>query len=73
VNVSLRGYGKKEVVRIRWKVNGSWVTVATVTTSNTGSANVTVQVPANANVGQNSVRGDGTIFRQQTNAVTVVP
>jgi hypothetical protein len=73
VSVSLRGYGKKEVVRIRWKVNGSWVTVATVTTSNTGSANVTVQVPANANVGQNSVRGDGTVFRQQTNAVTVVP
>jgi hypothetical protein len=73
VSVSLRGYGKKETVRIRWKVNGSWVTVATVTTSNTGSANVTVQVPDNANAGQNSVRGDGTVFRQQTNAVTVTP
>ncbi|MGH2551887.1 MAG: hypothetical protein ACRDHN_21075 [Thermomicrobiales bacterium] len=73
VNVSLRGYGKKESVRIRWSVNGSWVTVATVTTSNTGSANVNVAVPANASAGQNSVRGDGTIFRQQTNGVTVTP
>ena len=73
VDVSLRGYAKKETVQIRWKVNGVWVTVATVTTSNTGSANVTVQVPANANAGQNSVRGDGTVFRQQTNAVTVEP
>jgi hypothetical protein len=54
-------------------VNGSWVTVATITTSNTGSANVIVTVPANATLGQNSVRGDGAVFRQQTNAVTVVP
>jgi hypothetical protein len=73
VEVSLRGYGKQETVRIRWMVNGSWVTVATITTSNTGSANVNVTVPANATLGQNSVRGDGAVFRQQTNAVTVVP
>lgn len=73
VEVSLRGYGKKEAVRIRWRVNGVWITVATVTTSNTGSANVDVTVPAGASVGQNSVRGDGTVFRQQTNAVTVTP
>jgi hypothetical protein len=73
VDVSLRGYGKRESVRVRWLINGSWVTVATVTTSNTGSANVSVTVPANASAGQNSVRGDGTIFRQQTNAVTVTP
>jgi len=73
VNVSLRGYGKQEAVRIRWRVNGSWVTVATITTSNTGSANVIVTVPANATLGQNSVRGDGAFFRQQTNAVTVIP
>lgn len=73
VTVTLTGYGKKEAVRIRWKVNGAWVTLATVTTNNTGGATVTVQVPANANAGQNSVRGDGTVHRQQTNAVTVVP
>jgi hypothetical protein len=73
VTVTLRGYGKGETVRIRWLVNGSWVTVGTVTTSNTGSAAMTVNVPANAASGRNSVRGDGTAFRQQTNAVTVVP
>jgi len=73
VSVTLSGYGKQEVVQIRWLVNGAWVTVGTVTTNNTGGATVTVQVPANANAGQNSVRGDGTVFRQQTNAVTVVP
>ncbi len=72
VSVSLRGFGKNETVRIRWLVNGSWVQVATVVTSNTGSANLTVNVPANANLGPNSVRGDGTTFRAQTNAVTVV-
>ena len=60
-------------MRIRWLVNGSWVTIATVVTSNTGSANVDVTVPANASLGENSVRGDGTEFRQQTNAVTVEP
>lgn len=73
VNVSLRGYGKNETVRIRWKVGNVWVVVATVKTSNTGSANFTVTVPANAAAGANSVRGDGTINRQQTNAVTVIP
>ena len=73
VDVSLRGFGKRESVRIRWLVNGSWVTIATVVTSNTGSANVDVTVPANADLGQNSVRGDGAEFRQQTNAVTVEP
>ncbi|MGH2550924.1 MAG: hypothetical protein ACRDHN_16150, partial [Thermomicrobiales bacterium] len=73
VTVTLRGYGKGETVRIRWLVNGTWVTVGTVTTSNTGNASITVTVPANANLGQNSVRGDGAVFRQQTNGVTVVP
>lgn len=73
VDVSLRGYGKGETIRIRWLVNGSWVTVATVKASNTGSANTAVTVPANASAGANSVRGDGTVYRQQTNAVTVIP
>jgi hypothetical protein len=73
VTVTLRGYGKGETVRIRWLVNGSWVTVGTVTTSNTGSAVVTVTVPTSAAIGPNAVRGDGTVFRQQTNAVMVGP
>jgi hypothetical protein len=70
-NVSLRGYGKHETVRIRWKVGDSWVQLATVETSNTGSANVDVTVPSSATSGPNSVRGDGTIFRQQTNSAVV--
>jgi hypothetical protein len=53
-------------------VIGAWVRVATDTTSNTGGALVSVIVPAGAPLGQNSVRGDGTLFRQQTNAVTVI-
>jgi hypothetical protein len=73
VNVSLRGYGKGETIRVRWKVGNTWVVVATVKASNTGSANVSVTVPANAAAGANSVRGDGTVNRQQTNAVTVIP
>lgn len=71
VDISLRGYAKKEVVRIRWKRGSSYVEVAKVTTSNTGSANVTITVPLFAADGENSVRGDGTIFRQQTNTVTI--
>jgi hypothetical protein len=70
-NISLRGYAKKETVRIRWKVGDDWVQLATVVTSNTGSANIAVTVPTSAADGLNSVRGDGAIFRQQTNAVVV--
>jgi hypothetical protein len=72
VDVSLRGFGRVETVRIRWRINGSWVQVAQVTTSNTGSANIDVPVPAGATVGANSVRGDGTTFRAQTNVAMVV-
>ncbi len=71
VGISLRGYAKKEVVRIRWKQGSSWVTVATVTTSNTGSANLTVLVPTWVPDGSTSVRGDGPIFRAQTNGLTI--
>jgi hypothetical protein len=70
-DVSLRGYAKNESVRIRWKKGSSWVTLANVITSNTGSANVNVRVPTWAPNGLNSVRGDGSHFRQQTNAVNV--
>jgi hypothetical protein len=72
VNISLRGYAKQEPVRIRWrKPDGSWAELARITTSNTGSANVDVTVPDWAPDGVNSVRGDGTVFRQQTNAVFI--
>jgi hypothetical protein len=70
-DVSLRGYAKQETVRIRWKKGDGWVTLATVVTSNSGSANVNVKVPAWAPNGANSVRGDGSVFRQQTNTATV--
>jgi len=58
-------------VRIRWKVGTTYEQLAIVETTNTGSANVNVTVPADANSGLNSVRGDGTIFRQQTNKAVV--
>ncbi|MGH2531717.1 MAG: hypothetical protein ACRDJW_05370 [Thermomicrobiales bacterium] len=74
VDVSLRGYKARETVRIRWERDGSWVELARVTTSGTGSANVDVVVPDWAPVGQNSVRGDSTNSsggRAQTNAFSV--
>jgi hypothetical protein len=71
VNVSLRGFAKQEVVRIRWKKGSSWVQIATVNTSNTGSANINVTVPTFVPDGPTSVRGDGSVGRAQTNAVTV--
>jgi hypothetical protein len=71
VTVSLRGFGKNETVRIRWYANGQWLTVGTVTTSNTGSAHATVTIPVGAESGFNSVRGDGTEFRAQTNVALV--
>jgi len=70
VNVSLRGFAAREVVRIRWKKGTSWVEVARVTTSSTGSANVNVVVPTFVPNGPTSVRGDGSFGRAQTNAVT---
>ena len=51
VDVSLRGFAAREVVRIRWNKGSSWVEVARVTTSNTGSANVNVAVPSFASFG----------------------
>jgi hypothetical protein len=71
VNVSLRGYAAHETVAIRWLKSGSWVTVGSVTTSSTGSANINVKVPIYAVIGTNSVRGDGTYGHAQTNAVEV--
>jgi hypothetical protein len=71
VNVSLRGYAARELVRIRWKKGSSWVELARVTTSSTGSANVYIKVPTWAPSGAASVRGDGSFGRAQTNAVIV--
>jgi hypothetical protein len=71
VNVSLRGYAAHETVYIRWKKGTSWVQIAHVTTSSTGSANIDVHVPKWVPDGPTSVRGDGSYGRAQTNAVTV--
>ena len=71
VDVSLRGFGKKETVRIRWLRDGRYVDLTTVLTSNTGSANVDVDVPSWAPDGSTSVRGDGPVARAQTNAFVV--
>jgi cell division septation protein DedD len=71
VNVSLRGFAKNEVVQIRWKKGAGWKYFASVTTSNTGSANVNVVVPSYVPDGLTSVRGDGATSAAQTNAVTV--
>ncbi|MFL5761147.1 MAG: metallophosphoesterase family protein, partial [Thermomicrobiales bacterium] len=72
IDVSLRGYGAHETVRIRWKRGSSWIQVTQVMTSSTGSANVKVKVPTWATDGQASVRGDGSFGRAQTNAFDVV-
>jgi hypothetical protein len=74
VNVSLRGYGAKEVVRIRWKQGSSWSELTRVTTSSSGSANIDIAVPSWAKDGATSVRGDAVSVdggRAQTNAFTV--
>lgn len=72
VNVSLRGYAAHETVRIRWKNGSTFQQITQVTTSSTGSANVSIRVPSFAAIGTNSVRGDGSVGHAQTNAVTVV-
>jgi len=71
VKISLRGFARKESVRVRWLRNGTWVEVGWVNTSNTGSGELWIPVPNWATDGQNSVRGDGPGARAQTNAVTV--
>jgi hypothetical protein len=73
VDISLRGYAKHETVRIRW-IDGDglgWRQIGTVVTTNSGSANILLPVPCFAANGVQSVRGDGTVFRQQTNVVTI--
>ncbi len=64
MDVSLRGFGRVEVVQIRWLINGSFVPVGQVTTSNTGSANIDVTIPTGAVGGANTVRGDGPLPRR---------
>ncbi len=71
VKISLRGFAKKESVRVRWLRNSTWVEVGWVTTSNTGSGELWIPVPNWAADGQHSVRGDGPSARAQTNAVTI--
>lgn len=72
IDISLRGYSRTETVRIRWLLDGKFELIASVQTSNTGSANLKIPVPAFIPDGDHSVRGDGTLFRQQTNTVTIL-
>lgn len=71
LDISLRGYARGETVRIRWLRDGRFVEIGSVVTSNTGSANLRIPAPGFAADGEHSVRGDGTVFRQQTNTVTI--
>jgi hypothetical protein len=71
VKISLRGYAQRETVRIRWKKGSAWVELGRVTTSSTGSGELYVAVPAWAPDGTGSVRGDGSVGRAQTNAVSI--
>jgi hypothetical protein len=74
VAVSLRGYAARTEVRVRWHNGTTWVEVARVTTSRTGSANVEVIVPAWAPDGPTQIRGDALTSdggRAQTNAFVV--
>lgn len=72
-NISLRGFIKREPIRIRWKnpATNSWVVVGTGVTSNTGSANIMVTVPAWAADGNHSVRAETPSFNAQTNVVFI--
>jgi hypothetical protein len=71
IDVSLRGYAGRESVRIRWKHGSTYEELTTITTSGSGSANLTISVPSWAPDGPQSVRGDGTTGRAQTNAFAV--
>jgi murein DD-endopeptidase MepM/ murein hydrolase activator NlpD len=71
INISLRGFAKKEVVRLRWKKGSGWVELGYLTMSNTGSANATMTVPAWAPDGNATIRGDGPVFRVQTSALVI--
>jgi subtilisin family serine protease len=73
VDISLRGFARQEAFIIRWRnpATGGWVTVGSGTTSNTGSANAWVTVPAFAPDGNNSVRAETASFNQQTNVVNI--
>jgi hypothetical protein len=71
VKISLRGFAKREVVRIRWKQGDRWVEIGRVTMSSTGSGQLYIPVPSWAPDGRASVRGDGPTGRAQTNAVWI--
>ena len=71
IKISLRGFAKKESVRIRWLRDGQWIEIGWVSTSNTGSGELWIPVPAWAADGSHAVRGDGPGARAQTNVVFV--
>ncbi len=73
MDISLRGFAKGEPVTIRWRAgsSGAWTTIASGTTSNTGSANIAFTVPNNAVTGPYQLRAETPSFNAQTSALTV--
>jgi hypothetical protein len=73
INISLRGFARGEAIRIRWRMvnTGPWIELATGTTSNTGSANIVLPVPAYAADGTYQLRAETASFNQQTNVVEI--
>jgi hypothetical protein len=74
IDISLRGFARKESIRIRWRKTGSstWIVLATGTTSNTGSANIRIPVPSYAADGTWQLRAETASFNQQTNVVEIL-
>jgi hypothetical protein len=73
ITISLRGFGRQELVSVRWRQpNGAFEQIASVTTSNSGSANVTGVTPVWALDGLHVVRAEGASLNAQTNTVQVL-
>ncbi|MCC6705346.1 MAG: hypothetical protein IT334_10750, partial [Thermomicrobiales bacterium] len=73
IDISLRGFARQEAVVIRWRsgTSGPFQTIASGTTSNTGSANISFTVPASAADGPYQVRAESASFNQQTSAFAI--
>jgi hypothetical protein len=64
MNVSLRGFGSRYSVTVKWYNSTQNITIKTLTTSSTGSANFYFTVPSNA------IRGPYKVWAKQYNWAT---
>ena len=71
-NVSLRGFTKLQTVAIKWYNGSSYVTLGTMTTSNTGSANKDFVVPTTYR-GGHKVEADPPVGGSVSSTFTVKP